>query len=76
MIAWMVSMVLTEAAIDHLMLPSANRTSEEQSSLSRARSDIAQPKAQTTEKRVKEVERTNWGVCKSGSRIPIHGLRY
>ena len=55
----MVSMVLTEAAIDHLMLPSANAINAEQSSLSRCRSDMAQPRAQITEKRVNDVERTN-----------------
>lgn len=59
MIAWMVSTVFTEAAIDHLMLPSANATSAEQSSLSLARSDMAQPKAQITENSVKDDERTN-----------------
>ena len=59
MIACIVSTVLTEAAIDHLMLPSANAISAEHSSLSRARSDMAQPRAHITEKSVNEEERTN-----------------
>jgi hypothetical protein len=59
MIACMVSTVLTEAAIDHLMLPSANEINAEQSSLSLARSDIAQPRAHITENKVNELERTN-----------------
>jgi hypothetical protein len=59
MIACMVSTVLTEAAIDHLMFPSANEINAEQSSLSLARSDIAQPRAHTTENKVNELERTN-----------------
>lgn len=58
-IAWMVSTVLTDAAIDHFILPSAKATKAEHSNLSRARSDMAQPKAQMTEKRVNEFERTN-----------------
>lgn len=74
--ACMVSTVLTEVAIDHLMFPSAKATNAEQSSLSRARSDIAQPSAHITEKSVNEEERTNWGVCRIGSSIPTNGLRY
>jgi hypothetical protein len=76
MMAWIVSTVFTDAAIDHLILPSANATSAEQSSLSRARSDMAHPNAQITENRVNEEERTNCGVCNIGSSKPINGLRY
>jgi hypothetical protein len=59
MIAWMVSTVLTDAAIDHFMFPSANEINAEQSSLSLGRSDIAQPSAHMTENKVNEFERTN-----------------
>jgi hypothetical protein len=55
----MVSTFLTEAAIDHLMFPSANETSAGQSNLSLARSDIAQPRAHITENKVNEFDRTN-----------------
>lgn len=58
MIAWIVSTVLAEAAIDHLMFPSASEINAEQSNLSLARSDIAQPRAHITEKRVNEFVRT------------------
>jgi hypothetical protein len=58
-IAWIVSTVLTEAAIDHLMFPSASEINAEQSSLSLARSDIAQPRAHITENKVNEFVRTN-----------------
>lgn len=76
MIAWMVSTVLTEAAIDHLIFPSASATNAEQSSLSRARLDMAHPRAHITENSVNEAERTNLGVCRSGSSSPTQGLRY
>lgn len=61
-IACIVSMDLTDAAIDHLIFPSASDSSAGYNDLSRGSSDMAQPSAQMTENRVKDVGCTLSGV--------------